>query len=59
MAKDRIINFKVEEEVKVRFEELCTDNFSNPSAELYKFVRNYIRQNEGQRILLKDIKHKV
>lgn len=58
MPKDKIINVKVEEEIKVQFEELCKENFSNPSQELYKFIRNYIKRNEGSRILLSDIHKK-
>ena len=57
MPKDKIINFKVEEEVKADFEALCQDNFTNPSHELRLFVRKYIKLHKGQKILLSDLKH--
>ena len=57
MSKDKIINFKVEEGVKTEFEALCSDSFTTPSQELYKFVRNYIKRNRGSKILLSDLKH--
>ena len=58
MAKDKIINFKVEEEVKVEFEALCEENFTNPSQELYKFVRQYIQRNKGSKVLLAGLHNK-
>jgi hypothetical protein len=59
MPKDKIINCKVEEEIKIQFEELCKENFSNPSQELYKFIRNYIKQHSGSKILISDLRKKV
>ena len=58
MAKDRIINFKAEEEVKAEFETLCDENFTTPSQELYKFVRLYIKRNKGSKVLLADLHNK-
>ena len=57
MAKDKIINFKAEEEVKIEFETLCAEAFTTPSQELYKFVRQFIKRNRGSKILLSDLKH--
>lgn len=58
MAKNKIINVKAEEEVKEAFEKACEDNFTNPSAELYKFIRQYIKRSQGSKVLLSDLKHK-
>lgn len=58
MAKDKIINFKVEEDVKNEFEKLCQDNHSNPSHELRLFIHQYIRKNKGSQVLLSDLKRK-
>jgi len=56
MAKTSILNVKVEDEVKEQFEIICRENYSNPSQELYKFIRLYIKQNKGSKILLSEIK---
>lgn len=58
MPKDKIINFKVEEEVKKEFETLCEENFTTPSQELYKFVRQFNKRNKGSKILLAQLKQK-
>lgn len=58
MAKDKIINFKAEEAVKEAFEKACEDNFENPSQVLYKFVRQYIKRNQGSKMLLSDLNKK-
>lgn len=55
MPKDKIINCKVEEEVRKDFFKACEDNFTTPSAELYKFIRQYTKRNQGQKILLSDL----
>ena len=43
MAKNKIINFKVDEDTKQAFEKVCSDNVTTPSHELRLFVHNYIK----------------
>ena len=45
MSKDKIINFKVEDEVKAEFKKVCQDNFTTPSHQLRLYVRKYIKVN--------------
>ena len=49
MSKDKIINFKVEDEVKAEFEKLCQDNFTTPSHELRIYVRKTIENHSKQK----------
>lgn len=58
MAKEKYIPVRVEEEVKEAFEKACADNFTTPSAELYKFVRQYIKRNQSKPISLNQIRRK-
>lgn len=55
MAKDKIINFKIEEEVLEEFKTLCEENFTTPSHELRLFVRQYLNRNKGSKVLLSDL----
>lgn len=55
MPKDKIINFKVEEEVKKEFESLCQSNHSSASHELRLFVHSYIKRNKGSEVLLSNL----
>jgi len=48
MAKDKIINFKIEEEVKKEFEVLCHKNHSSTSHELRLFVHQYIKKKKNE-----------
>lgn len=58
MTKDKIINCKAEDQVRKDFFQACTENFTNPSAELYKFIRLYIKRNQSKPILLNNLKRK-
>ena len=58
MAKDKIINFKVEEDVKKEFESLCQENYSSASHELRIFVHQFIKRNKGSEVHISDLKHK-
>ena len=42
----------IEEEVKLEFEALCEENFSSPSHELRLLVHQYIKKNQGSKVLL-------
>lgn len=58
MSRSKIINVRTEEEVKEQFEQACEDNYTDPSAVLYKFIRQYIRQNKGSETLLSNLRNK-
>jgi antitoxin component of RelBE/YafQ-DinJ toxin-antitoxin module len=56
MSKNNIINVKTEQEVKVNFSKACEDNFTTPSNELYKFIRQYIKRNQSKAIPLNQLR---
>lgn len=56
MAKDKLITFKIEEEAKIKFEKLCKNNYTTISQALYTFVHQKIKQEEGEQILISDLK---
>ncbi len=59
MAKDKFLPpTRVEEEVKEAFFQACKDNDTTPSAEIYKFVKQYIKRKQGSKILLSDLHNK-
>ena len=58
MSKDKIINFKIEEEVKTEFEATCKGNFTSPSHELRLFTHQYIKRHKGSKIPLSDLHNK-
>ena len=58
MSEKVIINFKAEEDIKEAFKEACKGNFTTPSAELYKFVRHYIKSNESKPINYNSFRNK-
>ena len=59
MAKEEILNFKIETEIKKLFKEACKENFSNPSHELRLFVHQYLKRNQGSKILLTNLNQNV
>lgn len=58
MARSENINVRVEKEAKETFKEACANNFTDPSAELYKFIHQYNKRNQGKKVLLSELKHK-
>lgn len=55
MPKDKIINFKIEDEFKKEFEALCLELHSNTSHELRLFVHQFIKRNKSSKILLSNL----
>lgn len=55
MPKDKIINFKIEDEIKKEFEALCKELYTTSSHELRLFVRQFIKRNKGSKILLSNL----
>lgn len=50
--KTKIINFKIEEDIKDQFNDCCSGLHTNPSHELRLFVYKFIKQNEGKQTLI-------
>lgn len=59
MSKEKIIGFKIEAHVKEDFERICKDNHTTASHELRLFVHQRIKQSQGKKLLLNEIKHKT
>lgn len=59
MPKDKIINFKIEDEIKKEFEALCNEIHSSASHELRIFVHQFIKRNKGSKILLSNLNSKL
>jgi len=58
MPKDKIQNFKLEEDVKADFEKLCAENFTTPSHELRLLVHKWIKAHNSKPISINDLKQK-
>ena len=58
MSKDKLISFKIEEDIKQTFEEVCQTNHSTASHELRILVHGYINRHEGAKVLLSGLKSK-
>lgn len=56
MSKTKIISFKLEEQAKADFEKLAKDNHTTPSALLYAFVHNKIKQSKSKLIFNKGVR---
>jgi hypothetical protein len=56
MSKNKTINFRIEEDLKILFEETCKKNFDDPSGVLYKFVNQYIKKHQGSQISVEQFK---
>ena len=48
MGKDKIITFKIEEEAKKAFEDICKGNYTTVSQKLYAFVHQSIKHSGGK-----------
>lgn len=59
MAKDKIISCKIEPDVKEQFEKLCEQKYTSPSQQLRLLVRQFISLNEGNQVLLSNLKRSI
>ena len=56
MTKDKIINFKIDEQTREAFNEYCEANFTTPSHELRLFVNQRVKHFKSKRISLQEFK---